>query len=281
VRVALAQFGAGRDKQANLERMLEITGRAASRGADLVLFPECSMISLRAGESLASHAEALNGSFNERLSQAARRHGVALVAGVYESIPDSDKVYNLVVAFAADGTLLGGYRKVHLYDAFGYRESDRIQFGEGDTLVFTLGDLRIGVETCYDLRFPEMTRHLVQRGAELVLLPAGWVHGVLKEAQWEVLARARAIENTVYMAAADQVGGEYSGNSMLLDPMGVIVAAAGEAEALVVAEVNPERVTEVRARNPSLANMRPDVYERWQALAAAAGNRGGLPGTGR
>jgi deaminated glutathione amidase len=269
MRIALAQFGAGRDKHANLERMLDITGAAAARGAELVLFPECSMVSLRAGESLAPYAEPLNGPFNERLSQAARRHGLAVVAGVYESIPDSQKVYNLVVAFGPDGRVLGGYRKVHLYDAFGYRESDHIEFGEGDTLVFALSDLRIGVETCYDLRFPEITRHLALRGAELVLLPAAWVHGLLKESHWEVLARARAIENTVYVAAADQVGGEYSGSSMLVDPMGVIVAAAGEVEALVVGEVDPERIKAVRARNPSLANLRPDVYERWQDLAPA------------
>jgi predicted amidohydrolase len=266
MRIALAQFGSGSDKQANLEKMLELITTAAEAGAAMVVFPECSMVSLGPQESLAPFAEPLDGPFNERLSQAARRHRLVVVAGVYESIPHSQKAYNVVVALGPDGSLLGAYRKVHLYDAFGHRESERIEFGEGDVLLFTLGDLRVGAQTCYDVRFPETTRHLVQQGAELVLLPAGWVHGVLKESHWETLIKARAIENTVYVAAAGQVGGPYSGNSMLIDPMGVALAGAAEAEALIVGEVDRKRVEEVRAKNPSVANMRPDVYNRWSAL---------------
>jgi predicted amidohydrolase len=120
------------------------------------------------------------------------------------------------------------------------------------------------------VRFPEITRHLVQQGAELVVLPAGWVHGVLKELHWETLVKARAIENTVYVAAAGQVGGKYSGNSMLVDPMGVAVAAAAETEAVVIGEAYRDRVEEVRSKNPSLANMRPDIYERWSTSPASA-----------
>jgi len=263
MRIALAQFGSTVDKQANLQKMVELTARAAEAGAELALFPECSMVSLGPRESLEPFAEPLDGPFNRRLAEAARRHRLAVVAGVFESIPGSERVYNLVVAFGPDGDLLGSYRKVHLYDAFGYRESEWVEPGDGDTLVFTLGELTIGVQTCYDVRFPEITRRLVQQGAEVVLLPAGWVHGVLKDSHWETLVRARAIESTAYVAGAGQVGGKYSGHSMLVDPMGVVTAAAAETEALVVGEVHRERLEEVRAKNPSLANTRPDVYERW------------------
>src|SRR5439155_4191121 len=128
------------------------------------------------------------------------------------------------------------------YDAFGFRESDRVAPGDGETLVFGLDGIAFGVQTCYDVRFPELTRHLAGRGAEVVLLPAAWVPGPLKEAHWEVLVRARAIESTVYVAAAGLTGRRFTGSSMLVDPMGVAVVRAGEAETLLVGDVDRDRL---------------------------------------
>jgi deaminated glutathione amidase len=268
MRIALAQFAGVPEKDANLRRMLAMTEEAAHAGARLVVFPEWSMANPPPDQDLASLAEPLDGPFVTALAEAARRQGLAIVAGLFEPADREGRVFNTVVAFGPDGDELGAYRKIHLYDAFGFRESERIRPGDGDTLVFALEGLTFGVETCYDVRFPELTRHLVGRGAEVVLLPAAWLHGHLKEAHWEILVRARAIENTVYVAATGMAGRQFSASSMLVDPMGVPVARAGEAETLVVGEAEPERVRVVRRSNPSLDNVRPDLYARWQPQPA-------------
>lgn len=268
MRIALGQFHATTDKAANLAKITAFAAQAASAGADLLVLPECAMASTTdPAEPLAHLAEPLDGPFVSTLSRLAHDRHLAVVAGMYEVLPasagSSDKAYNTVVALAPGGALLASYRKIHLFDAFGFRESDRMVPGDGATAVIEVGGLRCGLQTCYDVRFPEITRHLVDEGAELIVLPAAWAHGLLKEEQWDVLVRARAIENTCYVAACGQVGGRLSGRSMLVDPMGVAIAAAGEAEALVVGEADGERVRAVRARVPSLQHRRPDVYAGW------------------
>ncbi len=270
MRIALAQLSASTDKASNLRRALEVTAEAGAAGAALVLFPECWMACVPPGDaSLAPIAEPLDGPFVSALAEAARRHRIAVVAGVYEPAPDGERAFNTVVAIDGAGDRLGAYRKVHLYDAFGCRESDRIVPGAGETLRFAVDGVTFGVETCYDVRFPELTRHLAAGGAEVILLPAAWVHGPLKESHWEVLVRARAIESTVYVAACGMAALPFTGCSMLVDPMGVPVARAAEGEALVVGEVDVGRLHAARRTNPSLDNARPDVYACWLAEAAA------------
>jgi len=269
MRIALAQFAAGPAKETNLRRMLDLTADAARAGASMVLFPECSMARLPPELSLQPVAEPVDGPFVLALAAAARRHQVTVVAGVYESIPGDEHVFNTVVALDAAGGRLGGYRKIHLYDAFGYRESDRMRPGDGGTLLFGVSGAVFGVETCYDVRFPELSRHLAVSGADVILLPAAWVHGPLKESHWEVLVRARAIENTVYVAAAGLAGRPHTGCSMLVDPMGVPVVRAGEVESLLLGEVDLQRTQAVRRLNPSLENARPAVYARWRPAVMA------------
>lgn len=265
MRVALGQLGAGPDKKENLERMTRFTAQAARAGSDLVLFPEAAMVGGSPAGDLTPAAEALDGPFASGLREAAARNGIAIVAGMFEPF-SPERVFNTVIAIRPDGELFGSYRKIHLYDAFGYRESDRIQPGGGETMVFKHAGLTLGVMTCYELRFPEVARHLAEQGAQLLLLPAAWVRGPLKEMHWETLARARAIENTVYVAACGQVGERYVGLSAIFDPMGVAVVSAGEAEGITAGEVSLERLSEVRRTNPSLAMRRPDVYAAWQPV---------------
>ena len=151
------------------------------------------------------------------------------------------------------------YRKIHLYDSFGYRESDRLLAGEHDPAAPALVELdgwRLGLMTCYDLRFPELARRLVDAGAEVLVVPAAWVAGERKVDHWRTLARARAIENTAYVVAAGQPAPRYSGHSLVVDPFGDVLAEAGEGADLVRADLDPARLAEARRTNPSLANRR-------------------------
>jgi len=220
--------------------------------------------------SPAAVAEPLDGPYVDALRAAARDRRIAVVAGIYERAEEPGRAHNTVVALDSAGALLGAYRKVHLYDAFGHRESDRVVPGVAEPLRFRLDGVELGVQTCYDVRFPEPSRFLAASGAEVVLLPAAWLHGPLKEAHWETLVRARAIENGLYVAAAGMAGRPFTGCSMLVDPMGVAVVRAGEAETLLVGEVDLDRLRAVRRTNPGLENRRPDLYARWLERTAAA-----------
>jgi predicted amidohydrolase len=262
VRVALAQLCAGLDTAANLDAVRRAIAVAARAGPDLVVLPEAVMHDFGdAGTALGPVAQPLDGPFVEALHALAREHATTLVAGMFERAEDPDRPYNTLVVVDADG-LVASYRKVHLYDAFGYRESDRLLAGVPEPVTVDVAGVRVGLMTCYDLRFPEWSRLLVDAGADVLVVPAAWVRGPLKEDQWEVLLRARAVESTCYVAAAAQCGRAYCGRSMLVDPQGVVVAGLGEDPGVATGDVEPDRIAEVRRRNPSLANRRVGVARR-------------------
>ncbi len=179
-----------------------------------------------------------------------------VVAGMFEPSDDPDRPYNTLVVVSPSGELLAHYRKTYLYDSFGYRESDRLSAGDGEPVVVPVGGLTLGLLTCYDLRFPELGRDLVDAGADTFVVPAAWVRGPLKEDHWATLLRARAIENTSYVLGAGQCGAQYIGASMVVDPMGVVIAGAGPEEGVTSAEIERRLVDQARRRNPSLANRR-------------------------
>jgi predicted amidohydrolase len=170
---------------------------------------------------------------------------------------DADHAYNTVVAIGPDGELVGRYRKQHLFDALGWAESKRLEPGLVDErLVFECGEFTVGVMTCYDVRFPELARALVDDGADVIALPSAWVAGPLKEDQWATLVRARAIENVAYVAAADQSPPGYAGRAMVVDPFGVVLASVGEKDGIAVADVDAERLAACREKMPSLEHRR-------------------------
>jgi predicted amidohydrolase len=262
--LALAQIAVSGDKAGNLEKISSAVGEAALRGARLVVFPEASMYHFgKPADPLGPAAEPLDGAFVRALTALATQHGVWILAGMFERIDGDARVYNTLVLVDERGALRDVYRKIHLYDAFGYKESDRMRPGDGTTLLFELDGIRFGALTCYDLRFPEQMRELTRSGAQAVLLPTAWLAGPLKEMHLATLLRARAIENTVYVGAADQCPPGYCGNSVLYDPLGVVVASLGEAPGVIVAQIDPQRIDAARATNPSLANSRVDLYARW------------------
>jgi predicted amidohydrolase len=258
VLVAVAQFDAGTDKERNLTIARSLISSAADAGARLVVLPECAMYH-RGSPTVepAQYAEPLDGAFGAAVGQAAKDAGVHVVAGMTERIEDDRRAYNTLLAFSGTGERIGVYRKIHLYDAFGYRESDRIRPADHvEPLTFELDGIRFAAMTCYDLRFPEMGRRLSDAGATAFVVPAAWAVGPAKEDHWSTLVRARAIENTAYVLACDQTGPVSAGQSMIVDPMGTVLACAGEAPGVAVAPVSAERVETVRAANPSLANRR-------------------------
>ena len=250
--IAVAQFAPGADRDANLAVMRELATTAAERGAGLVVFPEySSYFTPTMGADWIEAAEDLDGPFATGLAAIARDLGITVVAGMLER--RGTKASNTVIALDAEGTRLSTYRKLHLYDAFGALESDYIEQGpHGEFETFAWGGFTVGMQTCYDIRFPEVTRALVDSGVDLVLVPAEWVRGPLKEHHWRTLLTARAIENTVYVAAADHAPPIGAGNSMVLDPMGVELVTIGDSQGLAIAWPDPSRLAEVRESNPAL-----------------------------
>ncbi len=260
--VAVAQFASKPDAVANRARALGLLRTAAEGGAKLVVLPEAAMYPLdRPVTELAQAAETLDGPFVTALAQTASALGVTVIAGMFENVSGEQRVHNTVVAVGAQG-LLGRYRKLHLYDALGHKESDAFLPGriDGDELlVLPVGEFVVGVATCYDLRFPELFRALADRGVNVFAVPAAWVSGPLKHEHWMTMCRARAIENTSYLLAAAQTPPRYCGRSLVLDPMGVELAGLGETDGVATAEISLERVTSVRAALPVLLQRRYEV----------------------
>jgi predicted amidohydrolase len=265
MRVGVVQFAAGFDKPANLATVQRLAGDAADKGADLVIAPEAAMHDFgEQARPLAPAAEPLDGPFVDGLAETAKRRHVTLVAGMFESVADDPtRAYNTVVAIGPDGALIGSYRKQHLFDALGWRESERLVGGEPDhRLVFPCGDMTVGVLTCYDVRFPELGRALVDDGATLLAAPSAWVAGTHKAMQFRTLATARAIENVAYVAGSVQTPPSYTGESCVIDPIGLVVTELDGDEGVAVGEVTADRIAECRTRMPSLDHRRWRVVRR-------------------
>ena len=258
IAVAVAQFAPGTDSAANLLAIRDLAVTAASRGARVVVFPEySSFFEPVLGPASVAAAEPLDGEFVAGVAAVAKVLGVHIVAGMIEPGGDARRIFNTLVTLDPSGDLIASYRKVHLYDAFGQRESDVVMPGPiEDVATFAVDDVVFGLQTCYDLRFPEVARRVADAGAHAMLLPSEWVRGALKEHHWRTLVTARAIENTFWVVAADHAPPIGAGNSMIVDPMGVQVAGLGESTDVAIAWVSAERVAEVRRVNPSLAMRR-------------------------
>lgn len=256
--VAVAQFSPTQDKEENLRTIGSLLAAAADRGARLVVLPEYAVFTVSdMGERLAQAAEPLDGPTVTRLREVVAGLDLAVVVGVNERAgTDGTRIHNTLLGLRG-GEIVATYRKVHLYDAFGYTESDRVLPGEpGATELLEVDGFRVGMQTCYDLRFPESSRVLVDAGADVVAVPAQWVPGPLKEYHWSTLVRARAVENTAYVLAAGQTPRTGVGGSAVVDPAGVALAALGEEPGVGVATLERERLDRVRSVNPALARRR-------------------------
>lgn len=268
-KVAAVQMNTQDDKDRNVERALELIRSAASQGAQLVGLPE-NFNFLGSPDAQVEHAEAIDGPTVKCLADEARAHGIYICAGsILEVVEGRDKVYNTSVLLDPRGELVARYRKLHLFDINVEGQVDGNESATmlpGDEIVVARTDLAaVGMSICYDLRFPELYRSLALDGAEVILSPAAFTLYTGKD-HWELLIRARAVENSVYMVAPDQFGkyppGEHTfGNTMIVDPWGTVIARAADREMAVVAEVDLDWQSTVRKSVPSLRSRRPDVYK--------------------
>lgn len=259
--VAVCQFRPTASRADNRARIAELTADAAGRGARLVVFPEYSSYFVDPMDAtLVENSETIDGDFVGALRETASAHDVTIIAGLVESA--GERVCNTLVAVDPSG-VRAVYRKQHLYDAFGQTESDWIEAGAlDDPQTLEIDGLRVAMMTCYDLRFPEVARTLADAGADVIVVPAEWVRGPLKEHHWSTLLAARAIENTVYVVAADHPTPIGVGHSQIIDPQGVVIAGVGTGEGTAVAQIMPDAVAEVRAVNPVLRLRRYAVVPR-------------------
>ena len=267
MRAAAVQLNSTDDKQRNLATADRLTRSAAADGARLVVLPEKFNV-LGESEHLLAGAEPLDGPAIAWARETARELGIDLVAGsIAERREGREKLSNTSVHVGPDGELKAVYRKVHMFDVVvggvEYRESAHEEAGS-ETVLSEAGDVPLGLTVCYDLRFPELFRILAIRGARVIALPAAFTK-VTGEAHWEILVRARAIENQAFVVAAGQVGRaaggkESFGGSMIVDPWGDVLARAPDEECFIAADLDLARQDEVREQLPSLANRVPAAY---------------------
>ena len=259
MRVAMVQVASSTDPAENRSWLRSLDVPAA----ELVVLPEACAADFGApGSPVGRVAEDLDGPFVGELERRARVHGGTWVAGMFERSPDPDRPWNTLVAVDGDG-LRASYRKVHLYDSFGYRESDRLRPGPRTPTTLEVDGVTVGLMTCYDLRFPELARELSRAGAVVLVAPSAWVAGPRKLHHWRTLVTARAVENVAWVAATGQSGPRYIGHSLLVDPRGdVVAAAAGEGDEVVVGDLDPALLDVARQENPSLLSRRD--AEPWE-----------------
>ncbi|WP_111720894.1 carbon-nitrogen hydrolase family protein [Homoserinimonas sp. OAct 916] len=256
MKIAVAQSRPTIDIENNRQEITHLAEQAAADGARLIVFPEEAM--LLAGEftePMAAIVEREWLPFETFITDLARLLDLAIVIGGYEP-SSSERPHNTLLAIDNDGTIKSRYHKLHLYDAFTYKESDYVTPGGELPPVVELAGVKVGLINCYEVRFPEQARYLIDQGAEILTVSAAWVAGARKEDHWTTLVRARAIENTAWVIAAGTVSDDCVGLSMIVDPMGVERANLGEQPGVAVVDVTPERTEQVRAILPSLKNRR-------------------------
>lgn len=257
MRIALAQIVSGTEPSANLALVEEYTRRAADAGADMVIFPEATMC--RFGVPLGPVAEPLDGAWATGVRAIAGRSGVVVVAGMF--VPsDDDRVTNTLIATGPG--VETHYHKIHLYDAFGFTESRTVAPGF-DTVLITVAGVAVGLTTCYDIRFPEFYVELARQGADVITVHSSWGAGPDKLEQWTLLARARALDTTSFIAAVDQgypgdaiaaKGPTGVGGSLVVTPTGGVLAQAGADPQLLVVDIDLDAVERTRKSIPVLHN---------------------------
>ncbi len=268
MKAGIIQFKSSINKEANLTKIISYISKAASKNATLCAFPEFMMFytsSSQTPKQLANLAETINGNFVTTIAKSAKENQIQVVGSFYEKSRKKDRVYDTSFVIDKSGKVISTYRKIHLYDALGFKESDKMAAGSkiAKPVKTSLG--KIGMMICYDLRFPEMSRSLAVAGAEILVVPSAWVKGNMKEEHWITINKTRAIENGCYVIAPDQVGNIYCGRSLVVDPYGKILLDMKKKQGIGFVNINLNKVKQTRKVLPLLKNRRTDIYPTLKA----------------
>lgn len=262
-KIAVVQLKASTDKEKNLENILQYILQAAKRKADLCCFPEFMMFytsSKQTPHQLANEAETVDGNFVQSISKAAKQNSIQIIGTFYEKSKRKDRVYDTSFLIDKHGKIISVYRKIHLYDALGFKESDKLISGSKIVPPVKSSIGKLGMLICYDLRFPEMSRALASSGSQILVVPSAWVKGKMKEEHWITINKTRAIENGCYVVAPDQVGNIYCGRSLVVDPYGKILLDMKKRHGISTVDIDINKVNKTRKILPLLKNRRTDLY---------------------
>jgi predicted amidohydrolase len=268
MKVAIVQFKASTNKETNLKKIINFIYKASKNKAKLVAFPEFMMFYTNSSQSpkqLAELAETIQGNFISEIAKAAKDNRIQVVGSFYEKSSKKDRVYDTSFVLDQTGKVISTYRKIHLYDALGFRESDKMTSGSKIAKPVKTSIGKIGMMICYDLRFPEMSRSLAVAGSEVLVAPSAWVKGDMKEEHWITINKTRAIENGCYVIAPDQVGNIYCGRSVIVDPYGKILIDMKKKQGIAYADIDLKKIKQIRKVLPLLKNRRTDIYSTLQA----------------
>jgi len=268
VKVAVVQFKASTDKEANLKKILSYISKAASKNATVCAFPEFMMFytnSSQTPKELSDLSEMIKGNFVTTIAKAAKENKIQVIGSFYEKSRTKDRVYDTAFVIDKSGEVISTYRKIHLYDALGFRESDKMISGSKISKPIQTSIGKVGMMICYDLRFPEMSRSLAIAGSEVLVAPSAWVKGHMKEEHWITINKTRAIENGCYVVAPDQVGNIYCGRSLVVDPYGKVLLDMKKRQGISFVNIDLNKVKQIRKILPLLKNRRTDVYSTLKA----------------
>ncbi len=266
-KVAIVQFKASTNKKQNLKKIINYTENAAKKGAELCAFPEFMMFytsSSQTSKELSSLAETINGNFVKTIAKAAKKNSIQVIGTFYEKSRKKNRVYDTSFLINKSGKVVSTYRKIHLYDALGFKESDKMISGSKIIKPSKTSIGKVGMLICYDLRFPEMSRILTTSGSEILVVPSAWVKGEMKEEHWITLNKTRAIENGCYVLAPDQVGNIYCGRSLAVDPFGKILLDMKKRHGIAIVNISLDKVKKTRKVLPLLKNRRVDIYSKFR-----------------
>ncbi len=263
MKVAVVQFKASTNKEINLKKIINYISKASQNKAVLVAFPEFMMFytsSSQTSKQLASLAETINGNFVNTIAKAAKENQIQVIGSFYEKSTKKNRVYDTSFVIDKSGKVISTYRKIHLYDALGFIESDKMTSGSKITKPVKTSIGKVGMMICYDLRFPEMSRSLASSGSEVLVAPSAWVKGERKEEHWLTINKTRAIENGCYVIAPDQLGNIYCGRSVVVDPYGKILLDMKKKQGIGYVNIELKKIKQIRKVLPLLKNRRTDVY---------------------
>ena len=263
MKVGIVQFKASINKDENLKKIISYVTKAASKNATLCAFPEFMMLytkSSQTAKELADLSETINGNFISTIAKAAKENHIQVVGSFYEKSKKNNRVYDTSFVINNLGKVISTYRKIHLYDALGFKESKKMMPGSKIAKPVATSIGKIGMMICYDLRFPEMSRILALAGSEVLIVPSAWVKGPMKEEHWITINKTRAIENGCYVIAPDQVGNIYCGRSLVVDPYGKILLDMKKKQGISFVDIDLKKVKQIRKVLPLLKNRRVNTY---------------------